>query len=189
MRSATAHERSPVQRTSTRIILSCAAIGVAGGLVEAGSGYLAAFAAAVVPWLYGVTIGAHFLPSIVALALLRRPWVAIITGVVAGLIASAFAPFWIGRFVGTGLLIGALVELPFLVTRYRNWSPWLFYVSAAFAGLVLAAAVFIGLGGEHYSPAVWAVALPLYVASPLLFTWIGRAIANALRRAGVARGD
>nr|WP_236779056.1 ECF transporter S component [Agromyces seonyuensis] len=168
--------------------MSCAAIGVAGGLVEAGSGYLALVMAAVVPWLYGVTIGLHFLPSVVALALLRRPWVAIITGVVAGLIASAFAPMWIGRFVGTGLLIGALVELPFLLTRYRNWKPWLFYASAAVAGLILAIAVFIGLGAEHYPPAVWAIALPLYIASPVFFTWIGLLVANALRRAGVARG-
>ena len=110
-----------------------------------------------------------------------------LAGVIAGLVGAAFAPWWIGRFVGTGLLVGVLLELPFLITRYRRWDPWMFYVSAAFSGLVLAIAVFIGLGAEHYAWWAWAIALPLWVASPVFFTWIGRVIAARLARAGVAQ--
>ena len=62
--------------------------------------------------------------------------------------------------------MGALLELPFFLTRYRHWTPWLFYVSAAFSGLVLAVAMFIGLGAEHYAWWFWALALPLWVAQP-----------------------
>ncbi len=129
-------------------------------------GYLAAAFAAFGPLLYGITVGAHFLPSVVALALLKRPGTAVLAGVIAGLVGAAFAPWWIWRFIGTGLLVGALLELPFLITRYRRWDAWLFYVSAAFSGLVLAIAVFIGLGAEHYAWWAWAIALPLWVASP-----------------------
>ena len=63
----------------------------------------------------------------------------------------------------------------------------MFYVSAAFSGLVLAVAVFIGLGAEHYAWWAWAIALPLWVGSPVLFTWIGRIIAARLAKAGVAQ--
>lgn len=176
-----------VNRVSTRVLLSCAAIGVGGGLVAAASGYFAGLIAAIAPMLYGITIGAHFLPSVVALALLRRPGVALLTGVIAGLVGAAFAPMWLGRYVGTGLLVGALIELPFLISRYRRWSPWLFYVSAAVAGVILAGGVFIALGAEHYSAPVWLAYIALFVASPLFFTWIGRVIARALERTGVAR--
>jgi len=178
-----------VDRVSTRVILSCAAIGVGGGLFAAGAGYLAGLIAVIAPVLYGVTIGTHFLPSAVGLALLRRPGTAVLTGLIAGLVASAFAPQWLLRYLGTGLLVGVLLELPFLVTRYRKWSAWLYYLAAGGSGVVLGVAVFIALGAEYYAPVVWAIALPLYVLSPIVFTWLGRVIAAALERAGVARSS
>jgi len=176
-----------VHRTSTRVLLSCAAIGVGGGLVAGASGYLAAAFAAFIPVLYGVTIGTHFLPSVVALALLRRPGVAVLTGLIAGLIGAVFAPLWLWRFVGTGLVVGVLLELPFLITRYRTWSAWLYYAAAGFAGLALAAGAFLVLGAEHYAPWAWVLYLVLFVGSPVLFTWLGRVIAARLAKAGVAR--
>lgn len=179
--------RSVVHRTSTRVLLSCAAIGVVGGIVAGASGYLAAAFAAFGPLLYGITAGTHFLPSVIALALLKRPGTGVLAGVIAGLVGAAFAPWWILRFLGTGLLVGVLLELPFLASRYRRWDAWLFYVSAAFSGLVLAVGVFIALGAEHYAWWAWAIALPLWVASPVLFAWIGRVIAARLAKAGVAQ--
>ncbi len=179
--------RSVVHRTSTRVLLSCAAIGVGGGLVAGASGYLAAAFAAFGPLFYGITVGTHFLPSVVALSLLKRPGTAVLAGVIAGVVGTAFAPWWIWRYIGTGLLVGALIELPFLVTRYRRWDPWLFYVSSGFAGLVLAVAVFIALGAEYYAWWAWAIALPLWVVSPVFFTWVGRLVAARLARAGVAQ--
>ncbi|MDQ0892792.1 ECF transporter S component [Agromyces ramosus] len=176
-----------MHRTSTRVILSCAAIGVGGGVVAAASGYFALFMAAVGPMFYGITIGSHFLPSVIALALLKRPGVAVLTGLIAGLVGAAFAPHWLPRFIGTGLLVGALLELPFLVTRYRRWDTWLYYVAAIAAGVVIAAGVFVVIGGEHFAWWAWAIALPLYAGSPVLFTWVGRVIAARLTRAGVAR--
>jgi energy-coupling factor transport system substrate-specific component len=176
-----------VHRTSTRVLLSCAAIGVVGGVVAGASGYLAAAFAAFGPMLYGLTVGSHFLPSVVALAVLKRPGMAVLAGLIAGLVGAAFAPWWLWRYVGAGLLVGLLIEVPFLLTRYRRWDAWLYYVGAGFAGLVIAIAVFIGLGAEHYAWWAWAIALPLWVLSPVLFTWIGRVIAARLAKAGVAQ--
>ncbi|WP_448005218.1 ECF transporter S component [Agromyces bauzanensis] len=176
-----------MHRTSTRVLLSCAAIGVVGGVVAGASGYLAGAFAAFGPMLYGLTVGTHFLPSVVALALLKRPGMAVLAGLIAGLVGAAFAPWWLWRYVGAGLLVGLLIEIPFLLTRYRRWDAWLFYAAAGFAGLVIAIAVFIGLGAEHYAWWAWAIALPLWVLSPVLFTWIGRVIAARLAKAGVAQ--
>ena len=177
-----------MHRTSTRVILSCAAIGVAGGVVAGASGYLALIMAAIGPMFYGLTIGTHFLPSVVAFGLLKRPGTAVLAGVIAGLVGAAFAPQWLPRFIGTGLLVGALIELPFLLTRYRRWDAWLFYLAASIAGLGIAAVVFVALGGEHFVWWTWAIALPLYAGSPAFFTWVGRVIAKRLEGAGVARG-
>ncbi|QTX04302.1 ECF transporter S component [Agromyces archimandritae] len=177
-----------MQRTTTRVILSCAAIGVGGAIVAAGSGYLAAAVAAFLPAVYGLTIGTHFLPSVIALALLKRPGVAVLTGVIAGLVASAFAPMWFLRFVGTGLLVGALMELPFLLTRYRRWSAWMYYVAAAVAGVLIGVPVAITFDADRFAPAVQVLYLAFFALSPLLFTWIGRLIAASLARTGVARG-
>lgn len=173
--------------TSTRILLSCAAIGVGGGLVAGGSGYLAAVFAAFGPLLYGLTVGSHFLPSVVAFALLRRPGTALLTGLIAGLVGMAFAPQWWFRYVATGLLVGVLLELPFFVTRYRRWDAWMFYLSGVIAGALIGAVVFFAQGAEHYAWWAWAISLSCWVASPPLFIWIGRLIARALERAGVAR--
>lgn len=173
--------------TSTRILLSCAAIGVGGGLVAGGSGYLAAAFAAFGPLLYGLTVGSHFLPSVVAFALLRRPGTALLTGLIAGLVGMAFAPQWWFRYVATGLLVGALLELPFFLTRYRRWDPWMFYLSGVVAGALIGAVVFFAQGAEHYAWWAWIISLSCWVASPPLFIWIGRVIARALERAGVAR--
>lgn len=176
-----------MHRTSTRVLLSCAAIGVVGGVVAGASGYLAAAFAVFGPMLYGLTVGTHFLPSVVSLALLKRPGMAVLAGLIAGLVGAAFAPWWLWRYVGAGLLVGLLIEIPFLVTRYRRWDAWLFYVAAGFSGLVIAIAVFVGLGAEHYAWWAWAIALPLWVLSPVLFTWIGRVVAARLAKAGVAQ--
>ncbi|WP_394552511.1 ECF transporter S component [Agromyces sp. MMS24-JH15] len=176
-----------MHRTSTRILLSCAAIGVGGGIIAGASGYLAAAFALFGPLLYGLTIGSHFLPSVVGLSLLKRPGTGLLTGLIAGLVGAAFAPWWFWRYVGTGLLVGVLLELPFLVTRYRRWDPWLFYLSGVISGAVIGIAVFIAMGAEHYAWWAWIISLACWVASPPLFIWIGRVIARALERSGVAR--
>ena len=165
--------------------MSTAAIGVGGGLVAAGAGYFAGLMAAVLPVAYGLTVGSHFLPSIIGFSLIRKPGIAILTGLIAGLVGAAFAPQWALRYLGTGLLVGALIELPFLLSRYRKWNSWLYYVAAGVAGLVLGGAVFVTFDASRFAPVVQVVYLGLFVLSPLLFTWLGRLIAAALQRAGV----
>jgi energy-coupling factor transport system substrate-specific component len=177
-----------MRNASTRLLLTCAAIGVAGGLVFVISGYLNGIVSATVPLLYGSLVGVYFLPGVVTQSLLRRGGVALLTGVFAGLIAAAFSPQWFLRYFGAGLAIGLLQEVPFLFSRYRYWRAWVFYLAAGGAGLVLGAGVFIGIGAEKFEPWANVAYFGLFVISPILFTWLGRIIANRIDKTGVARG-
>ncbi|MGG7466323.1 ECF transporter S component [Plantibacter sp. YIM 135347] len=176
-----------MNRLSTRLLLTCAAIGVGGGLVFVVSGYVGGAISATAPVLYGIIIGVYFLPGVVSQALLRRAGVALITGVTAGLVSAAFSPQWFFRYFGTGLAIGLLQELPFAITRFRNWKPWIFYLAAGIAGLVFGGGVLVALGINHFAPAAQVVYIALFVLSPIAFTALGRGIAAALTRAGVGR--
>lgn len=176
-----------MQRLSTRLLLTCAAIGVGGGLVFVVSGYVGGTISATVPVLYGLVIGVYFLPGVVSQALLRRGGVALMTGLTAGLVSAAFSPQWFFRYFGTGLAIGLLQEIPFAVSRYRVWKAWVFFFAAGIAGLVFGGSVLVVLGIEHFAPLAQTIYIALFVLSPIAFTALGRAVAAALARAGVGR--
>ncbi|MFF1879624.1 ECF transporter S component [Leifsonia sp. NPDC058230] len=176
-----------MKNTSTRLLLTCAAIGVAGGIVFSISAYVSGTLAAAAPMFYGAVIGVYFLPGVIAQALLRRGGVALITSVIAGLVSVPFQPIGFAAVMAAGS-IGLLQELPFAVTLYRYWRAWLFYAAVTVAGLVFGFGVFIAQGAEQSQPWVQVVHIGLFVLSPILFTWIGRAVAAALDRTGVGRG-
>jgi energy-coupling factor transport system substrate-specific component len=171
----------------TRVLLVCAAVGVGTGLVSAGAGYLSIVVSAAVPVLYGLVLGSHVLPGIVAQALLRRPGVAIITHLLAALVSSAFAPAWILRYIGTALLIGAIQEGITAVGRYRNWSTWRFLLSAVIVGVILAVPIGLAADVDEFAPWAFIVYLVMFVVGPVIWTLVGLRAGDALRRAGVAR--
>ncbi|MGL4256308.1 ECF transporter S component [Microbacterium sp.] len=174
-------------RLSTSVLLTCAAIGVAAGVLQAGAGAVSAPVSAAAPILYGLILGVHVLPGVIAQELLRAPWVALITHLIAALVASAVVPVWIGRYVGTAILIGGLQELIAAASRYRRWEPWRFFLSAVIIGIVIAAAIWFAADVSRF--ALWGqiVYVALFVLGPVLWTAVGLAIGRALRRAGVPR--
>lgn len=172
---------------STRLLMSCAAIGVAGGIIFTINAWLGGTLANLIPLIYGLTIGLYFVPGAVAQALMQRPGVALLTSAFAGLVSSPFQPIFFGAFV-IGLLIGALQELPFLVTRYRIWRPWLFAVGALVSGIITSGAAFQVLAGNNFGVGGVIVAFVSFGISPLLFTLVSLWLASALGRAGVGRG-
>ncbi|MCC9053809.1 ECF transporter S component [Microbacterium lacticum] len=172
---------------STRVLLVCAAIGVATGIVGGIAGLLTPVVLATVPFAYGLLLGAHVLPGIIAQEVLRLPLVAILTHMLAALVSSAFNPAWTMRFLGTALLFGAIQEGVAALTRYRAWGAWRFFISAFIIGVIVAVVVFFA---AHLSALpLWAqiAYLALSVCGPIAWTAIGLAIGASLRRAGVAR--
>ncbi|WP_314149771.1 ECF transporter S component [uncultured Leifsonia sp.] len=173
--------------TSTRLLLTCAAIGVAGGIVFSVSAYISGTLAAAAPMFYGAVIGVYFLPGVVAQSLLRRGGVALITSVIAGLVSVPFQPIGFMAVMAAGS-IGLMQEIPFAITLYRYWRAWLFYLAVTIAGLVFGLGVFVAQGAEQAAPWVQVVHIGLFVVSPILFTWIGRVVAKGLDRTGAGRG-
>lgn len=172
---------------STRVLLVCAAIGVATGIVGGIAGVLTPFVLITAAPAYGLLLGAHVLPGIIAQEVLRQPLVALITHVIAALVSSAFNPGWALRFIGTALLFGAIQEGVAALTRYRAWGAWRFFISAAVIGVIVAVVVFFvaHLG----SLPLWAqiTYLALSLVGPIAWTALGLGVGSALGRAGVAR--
>ena len=176
---------SPV--LTTRVLLVCAAIGVATGILGGIAGWVTLPVLAGPAFLYGLVLGSHVLPGIIAQEVLRRPFVALTTHLIAALISSAFNPAWALRFIGTALLFGAIQEGIAALTRYRAWGAWRFFISAAVIGVIVAVVVFFA---AHLSTLVlWAQIAYLVVAvlGPIVWTAVGLAIGGSLSRAGVAR--
>jgi energy-coupling factor transport system substrate-specific component len=178
---------SAASRLSTGVLLTCAAIGVAAGVLQAGAGAISGFVSAGAPIVYGLVLGVHVVPGVVAQALLRRPWVALITHLVAALVASAVVPLWIGRYIGTALLVGLLQEGVAALSRYRRWESWRFFLSAVIVGVVIAAAIWLAADVSRFPLWGQIVYVALFVIGPVVWTAGGLWVGAALRRAGVAR--
>lgn len=177
--------RTPV--LSTRLLLVCAAIGVATGIIGGIAGLLTPVVLVAIPWAYGLLLGSHVLPGIIAQEVLRRPLVALITHVIAALVASAFNPAWALRFLGTALLFGAIQEGVAALTRYRAWGAWRFFVSGAVIGVIVAVVVFFAAHLGTLAPWAQVLYLVISVLGPIAWTAVGLAVGAALRRAGVAQ--
>lgn len=170
------------------MLLVCAAIGVATGIVGGIAGILTPFIlASPLAIAYGFVLGAHVLPGIVAQEVLRMPLVAILTHVLAALVATAFNPAWALRFIGTALLFGAIQEGVAALTRYRAWGPWRFFISAVIIGVIVAVAVFFAAHLSAFAPWAQVAYLILSVLGPVAWTALGLGVGASLRRAGVAR--
>lgn len=172
---------------STRVLLICAAVGVATGLVSAGWAGLHVIAAAGAIPLYGLVLGFHVLPGVIAQQVLRAPWVALITHAIAALIGLAFVPAMAGRYLLAAVVFGGVQEGVSALTRYRHWEPWRFVLSSAVTGVVIAVPLWFAFHVSTLAP--WAAAgfAVLFVIGPVVWTLIGLAIGSALRRAGVIR--
>ncbi len=172
---------------STRVLLVCAAIGVAAGLAGGIAGWVTPGVILVAPILYGFVLGVHVIPGIIAQETLRLPWVALLTHVLAALVSSAMAPQWAGRFLGTALLFGGIQELVAALTRYRVWRAWRFFISAVVIGILVA--VVVALVVNLTNMPLWAQVsyLVLAVLGPVAWTAIGLLIGAQLRHAGIGR--
>lgn len=172
---------------STRVLLVCAAIGVATGIIGGIAGWVTVPVLAGPAFLYGIVLGSHVLPGIIAQEVLRKPFVALVTHFIAALVASAFNPAWSLRFIGTALLFGAIQEGVAALTRYRAWGAWRFFISAAVIGIVVAVVVFFAAHLSTYAPWAQVLYLVISVLGPIAWTAVGLAVGSALTRAGVAR--
>lgn len=168
-----------MSRVTTAFLLTCAAIGVAGGVLLWGAGWASSVVFAIAPFVSVAFAGLWLLPATVALRLLERPLAGILVGLISGLVVFPF--------FGAAIWWAFFAELAFLVTLYRSWRTWQYYAGAVFVGLlypILAAQSFdlwtmpIGLMITFFA---------LTVATCVVGVWLGIVIADQLRKAGVAK--
>lgn len=171
---------------TTRFLMTCAAIGAATGVLLVPANFLSTPLAATAPMAYAPLVGLWIIGPVLALALLRRPGAAVLTTFVAGVVSSA-SPVGAWSIV-TCLMVGAALEVAFLVTRYRVWSPWLYYVTALVFGSLYVASGWAAFHMAAMAPAVLVTFVVLMIGSMLVCTWLGLFLARRLARAGVARG-
>lgn len=169
------------------MLLVCAAIGVATGLLGGAAGWLTIPLLGWLPMIYGLLLGVHVLPGIIAQEALQLPGVALLSHVLAALVSSAVAPVYMLQFLGTAVLFGGIQELVAALTRYRSWAPWRFFVSAVVIGVIIALAVFFAAHLGTLPPLAQITYLLLSLLAPVAWTAVGLWIGLALRRAGVAR--
>ncbi len=186
-RSARRYAGNVARTLSTRVLLVCAAIGVATGILGGIAGLLTPVVLVAAPFAYGLVLGSHVLPGIIAQQVFRLPLVALTTHLLAALVATAANPAWIGRFIGTALLFGAIQEGIAALTRYRAWGAWRFLLSGAIVGVVVAVVVFFVADLATLPPWAQITYLAISVLGPVAWTAAGLAVGEQLRRAGVAR--
>ncbi|MBA8814990.1 energy-coupling factor transport system substrate-specific component [Microbacterium halimionae] len=172
---------------STRVLLTCAAIGVVTGLFGGIAGWVTPVVIVSAPFVYGLVLGVHVLPGIIAQEAIRLPWVALMTHVMAALVASALAPQWAFRFLGTALLFGGIQEVVAALTRYRVWAPWRFFISAVIIGILVAVVVAFVAHMATLAPWAQVAYIAISILGPVLWTAVGLWIGVGLRRAGVTR--
>ena len=122
-------------RFPTAILLTCAALGVAGGLLLAPANWVSTILFPGLPFVSVALAGLWLLPSVIALRLLRRPLVGLLVGLLAGLVIVPFSGYGFGS-VATNLWWAAFTELPFLFVLWRYWGTWMHYVGAVVVGFV-----------------------------------------------------
>lgn len=175
-----------MSRVSTVYLLTCAAIGVATGLLVIPATAFSTLTSAALPPLSALAAGAWVIGFVVAMRLLERPGAALLTGLISGLVATPLSTTG-PAIVITNVMFAAFIELPFLVTLYRRWSRWLYYIGAAV--LTALYAVWTVMAADMQAFPAWVLAL--YVAclfvSGLGAVALGILIADRLRRAGVAK--
>lgn len=172
-------------RLSTRMLLTCAALGVAGAILLAPANWLSAVLLGLGNPLFSMVItGLWVLPSVVALRLLRRPLVGILVGLISGLVIVPFSGFGFMSVV-SNVSWALFAELPFLLVWWRHWHTWQHYAGAAALGLVypVTAWAFFDMGTQP----LWSQVLffVLTLASCVGATALGILVADRLRRAGV----
>lgn len=173
-----------MSRFSTAYLLTCAAIGVAGGVVLIGGWMLSLGLFATAPFASIAISGLYVLPAVIGLRLLQQPAAGLLVGLISGLV---LAPFYTISAVATTLFWSFFPELPFLVTLYRRWPTGMHYLGALLMGIAYPVLAAQSFDLWAMTPGAITVFVALCVLSCLVGTWLGILIADRLRRAGVAR--
>lgn len=173
------------RRFPTAYLLTCAALGVAGGLLLAPANWVSTVLFAAVPFVSVGIAGLWLLPSVIALRLLRRPFAGLLVGALAGLVIVPFSGYGFTSIL-TNLWWAFFAEAAFLVVLWRFWRTWQHYAGAVVVGIVYPVLAWQSFDLGSFAPLAIAAFFVLTMASCIAATALGIFIADRLARAGVA---
>ncbi|WBU37425.1 ECF transporter S component [Homoserinibacter sp. YIM 151385] len=174
----------PRTRSSSRLLLVCAALGAAGALLAIGLSWASIVAAPTALFFYAATTGVYAISALVAQRLLQAPGAGLLTALVTGLVS---APFAFGGFAHLPLFlaVGAAIEIPFALTRWRVWTGWWFWIAHPLGLLAMSALAFAALDAGRVHLWVYLVMWAIAILTAAAVTGAAQWIAWQLRRAGL----
>ena len=178
-------EKRGASRLSTSYLLTCAVIGIAGGLVLAPANWISTVLFATVPFVSVALAGLWLLPAVVALRLLKRPAAGLLVGLISGLVLVPFSGYGFVT-VGTNLWWAFFAEIGFLVVIYRWWSVWQHYAGAILVGVLYPILAWQSFNLGSFSVGLQITFFALTLVSCLAGTALGIFIADRLGKAGIA---
>lgn len=124
------------------------------------------------------------IPSLVAPYILRKPGSALLTQLLMGLVQLPFSP--LGFFVViVGLINGIIGEIPFLATKYRNFSLGLLIVSGVFSRLVALGFAMNTMGFRALSSGMQIGLVITAIIAGVVIAILAKAMCDSLEGAGV----
>ncbi|QEO09424.1 ECF transporter S component [Protaetiibacter larvae] len=177
--------RSPY---STRVFLSAAAIGAAGGVVAIALNwiFLAINTTPLATLIIVAVFGVWVLPGMLAQRLFTAPGIGAFTMLVAALVNAPFTPYGVAQ-IWSSIIFGVLLEVPFAVTGYRFGGQRMFWIAHPLSQLAVIPFYLVGFDLAAFAWWVLPVFVLLTLASAAFFTWLAQFLAARLRAAGVAR--
>ena len=164
--------RTGMSRVSTAYLLTCAAIGVAGGVLLAVATWVSTRLFAALPFASVAVAGLWLLPATVALRLLQRPFAGLLVGLISGIVCIPFSPTGV-YIVYTNVWWAFFAEVAFLAVLYRFWKTWQHFAGALLVGILYPILAWVSFGlGSFTLPAQLAF-FALTIASALAGTWLG----------------
>ena len=171
-------------RFPTAVLLTCAALGVAGAVLLGPANWISTLLSGGLPFVSMGLAGLWLLPSVIALRLLRRPLVGLLVALLTGLVLVPFSGYGFSSVL-TNLWWAAFTELPFLFVLWRYWGTWMHYLGAVIVGIVYPISAWAWFDLGSMSLFAQAAFFAVTIASCVGATALGIFIADRLRRAGV----
>lgn len=151
------------------------------------AGTLALFGKGVKEWpIYHLLVGFWFCAGVLGSYILRRPWVAFATEFLAAAVELPMNPR--GIFVlGSGLVQGLASEIPFFLTRYKNYRWYVLLIAGALPGITsLPYETLYNAKYRGWEPKIWWMAMLFRVIGGIVFAGgLSKLLGDGLAKAGI----
>ena len=182
--NSTQEQKKDLKGWSTRDLMVTAVIAIAFSVVLLGTNYLSGFLMAINPAFVSILSGFYYIPVVTAMYIIRRPGAAILATVIGSLVLTLYSPAgWMGALFSP--IFGFAAELPFLLTRYRDFRLRILLIAGA-AGGVISFVMMFAFGVFNLPMMVQIATFVVFILSgALLGGWLAKTLTDAVVKTGI----